>query len=60
LDFKLSENISFFTEYVVDFENNAFVESVQDYLTASRAQGLPAGEMDDTNTTLSAGITLRF
>lgn len=60
LDFKLSENISFFTQYVVDFDNNAFVESVQDYLAAGRAQGLPVGEMDDTDTTLSAGITLQF
>ncbi|MCI5132093.1 MAG: DUF481 domain-containing protein [Candidatus Electrothrix sp. EH2] len=60
LDFKLSENISFFTQYVVDFDNNAFVEGVQDYLDAGRALGLPAGEMDDTDTTLSAGITLRF
>lgn len=60
LDFKLSDHISFYTEYEIIFDNNSFVESVQDYLDARRRVGDPAGEMDDTNTTLSVGIKLSF
>ncbi len=60
LNFKLSKHISFFTEYVFDFEHNLFAEAVQDALAFDRAQGNPAGEMDDMDTTVSVGIKIEF
>lgn len=60
LQFKLSEHISFFTEYEFDFENNLFIESVQDAIALTRAKGKPTGTIDEMDTTISAGITVEF
>lgn len=60
LNFRITENIFFTTTYSIDYEKNSFIENVQNCLDATRARGLPAGDMEETDTTLSAGITLKF
>jgi len=60
LNFNLSDYFSLFIKHEFMFENNTFVESVQDVLDARRAQGENVGAIDDTDTRLSMGITLKF
>jgi len=56
LNFRLTENISFSTEYAINFDNNSFVESVQNCLEEQNS----TGKMDDTDTTLSFSVKLEF
>ena len=60
LNFKITENIFLTTTYSIDYEKNSFIENVQNCLDATRAKGRPAGDMEEMDTTLSAGITLKF
>ncbi|MCI5144885.1 MAG: DUF481 domain-containing protein [Candidatus Electrothrix sp. AR3] len=57
---KITDNISFFTEYSVIFHRNPLVGEVQDFLEAKRIRGESVGEMEDIDTALAAGITLEF
>lgn len=60
LNFKLTKSVSFFSSYSVNYDNNSFVESVQDYLAAVEASGTGAGKMETTDTSLNIGIRFEF
>ncbi len=57
---KITDHISFFTKYSVNYHKNPLVQEVQDFLEAKRAAGELVGEMEEIDTALSAGITLEF
>ena len=56
LKFNLTKHFAFFTSYSINYDNNTFVEAVQNYLDQS-AYG---GEMDTTDTVLAVGINFSF
>ena len=60
LDFKLTENTSFYTSYTINHEETPFIMSLKDYLNGLRAKGRPAGEMKTEDTTLAVGIKFSF
>jgi putative salt-induced outer membrane protein YdiY len=60
LNFKVTENISFTATYGMSYDYNSFTEHVQDCLDAVKERGEPAGEIEELDTTLSLGITLKF
>lgn len=60
ISFKLTKSLSFITSYSVNYDNNTFVEAVQDYLSARQASGKSAGEMETTDTSLAVGIKFEF
>lgn len=60
LDFKFSKNTSFFVSYRYDYDNNTFVEAVQDYIGKRLEAGKSAGDMETTDTSIDMGIKLSF
>lgn len=60
MNYKLSQRTSFFTAYTVNYDNNPFVESVQDYLEVREASGKFAGTMETVDTILEVGIKFEF
>ncbi|CAK8715820.1 hypothetical protein GCAAIG_05225 [Candidatus Electronema halotolerans] len=60
LDFKITDNLSFFTEYNCIAYQSPLIEQAQDFLDAKRAQGIAAGDMETVTSKISAGITVSF
>lgn len=60
LEFEITKHFSFVSSYTINEEVNDFTEHVQDYFDERRASGLPAGEMENIDTTVSVGIKINF
>jgi len=60
LNFRLTKHSSFFASYIINYDNNPFVEAVQDYLDGRRAAGDNVGDMETTDTVLAVGVKFSF
>jgi len=56
LKFNLTKHFAFFTSYSISYDNNTFVEAVQNYID----ENAYSGEMETTDTVLAAGINFSF
>ncbi len=60
LDFKFSKHTAFFVSYALNYDNNPFVDALDQYLAQRREAGLPSGDMETLDTTLGVGIKFSF
>jgi hypothetical protein len=60
LDFKFNKQTSFFVSYAANYDVNSFNTALDSYLEKRRANGLPAGTIENLDTTLSVGIKFSF
>jgi len=60
LDFKFTKSTSFFISYLINYDNNSFVEFTKDYLDKRTEAGKSSGDMETTDTSLDVGIKFSF
>lgn len=60
LDFKFSKHTSFFVSYLVNYDNNSFVEFTRQYLDDLAEAGAKSGEMETTDSSMNVGVKFSF
>lgn len=60
LDFKFNKNASFFVAYEQNYDNNSFIDALDQYLQQRTQEGKPSGEIETTDTSLNVGIKYVF